>query len=146
MTLALLSLVQWLSPSFPTGGFAYSHGLEAAMVAGDVTDAATLQDWVAGVLRYGAGRTAAVLLARGLDEGADLDVLSDLARALAGSAERLRETVDQGAAFAATMGALAGADDPARPLPLAVAQAARGLGMPAVQVCLEACTCSSNAM
>lgn len=135
MTLALLSLVQWLSPAFPTGGFAYSHGLETAMVAGDVTDADTLRDWVAGVLRHGAGRTDAILLARGMDVGADLDALSDLARALAGSAERLRETMDQGAAFAGTTGALTGQDWTVRPLPLAVAQAARGLGLSATQVC-----------
>ena len=29
-----LSLIQWLSPAFPTGGFAYSHGLEQAMTDG----------------------------------------------------------------------------------------------------------------
>lgn len=132
---AFLSLVQWLSPAFPTGAFAYSHGLEAAMAGGGVTDAMTLRDWVAGVLRHGAGRTDAILLARGMDPDADLDALADLARALAGSAERLRETVEQGAAFAATTGALAGDEHPARPLPLAVAQAARGLGLPAPQVC-----------
>lgn len=132
---ALLSLVQWLSPSFPTGSFAYSHGLETAMAAGDVTCAATLRDWVAGVLRHGAGRTDSILLARGMEADADLDALSDLARALAGSAERLRETMDQGAAFAATAGALAGTERTARPLPLAVAEAARRLGLPGTQVC-----------
>ena len=36
---ALLSLVQWLSPAFPTGAFAYSHGLEQAVSVGDVADA-----------------------------------------------------------------------------------------------------------
>ena len=127
---ALLTLIQWLSPAFPTGGYAYSHGLEWAMAAGEVTDAASLQSWISDVLRYGAGRSDAILLARGLDPDANLEALSDLARALAGSAERLRETVEQGAAFALTTGALTGHALPPRPLPLAIAQAARSLTLP----------------
>lgn len=127
---ALLTLIQWLSPAFPIGSYAYSHGLEWAMAAGEVTDAASLQSWISDILRYGAGRSDAILLARGLDPDADLEALSDLARALASSAERLRETVEQGAAFALTTGALAGRALPPRPLPLAVAQAARSLTLP----------------
>jgi len=127
---SLLTLIQWLSPAFPIGSYAYSHGLEWAMAAGEVTDAASLQSWINGILRYGAGRSDAILLARGLDPDADLEALGDLARALASSAERLRETVEQGAAFALTTGALAERPLPPRPLPLAVAQAARSLTLP----------------
>ena len=29
-----LTLVQWLSPAFPTGAYAYSHGLEAVISEG----------------------------------------------------------------------------------------------------------------
>lgn len=130
----LLSLIQWLSPAFPTGAFAYSHGLEVAMAGGEVRDGQGLRDWLGDVLERGSGWTDAVLLARGLQPEADLDALSDLARALAASAERLRETEDQGAAFAATTAALTGQDWPARPLPLAVAQAARVLHLPVSQV------------
>ena len=43
MTGAHLPLLVWLSPAFPVGAFAYSHGLEWAHEAGDVTDAASLQ-------------------------------------------------------------------------------------------------------
>ena len=32
----LLTLVQWLSPAFPVGGFAYSHGLEWVISEGQV--------------------------------------------------------------------------------------------------------------
>ena len=46
----LLTLTQWLSPAFPVGGFAYSHGLEAAIAAGEITNAAALQNWVATIL------------------------------------------------------------------------------------------------
>jgi urease accessory protein len=131
---SILSLVQWLSPAFPTGAFAYSHGLEVAMALGEVRDAHDLSLLLRDVLEHGSGWTDAVLLARGLLPDADLDALSDIARALAPSAERLRETVDQGAAFALTTAALTGQDHPARPLPVAVAQAARALRLPRGQI------------
>ncbi|HEY8290134.1 MAG TPA: urease accessory protein UreF, partial [Acetobacteraceae bacterium] len=41
----MLRLLAWLSPAFPTGAFAYSHGLEWAVEAGDVTDGETLHEW-----------------------------------------------------------------------------------------------------
>ena len=37
----------WLSPSYPVGAFSYSSGIEWAVEAGDIRDAATLQDWLA---------------------------------------------------------------------------------------------------
>ena len=43
---ALLRLLTWLSPAFPTGGFAYSQGLEWAVEAGDVTDRDSLREWL----------------------------------------------------------------------------------------------------
>ena len=130
MTQRLLRLVQWLSPAFPTGGFAYSHGLEWVIDAGEVTSAGTLKDWLTQILQGGAGRQDAILLAHALDPGADLDTLCDLARALAPSAERLSETCEQGAAFARATTALLGLDLAARPLPVAVGQAARHLHLP----------------
>ena len=38
-----LALFLWLSPAFPVGAFAYSHGLEWAVEAGDIVDALLLQ-------------------------------------------------------------------------------------------------------
>lgn len=130
----LLSLVQWLSPAFPTGGFAYSHGLEWVISTGEVRDGATLERWLGDLLRFGTGRTEAILLAQALAAEADLDALTEIARTLAPSAERLRETEDQGAGFAATTAALTGVNFPPRPLPIAVGQAARPLGLPVAQV------------
>lgn len=130
---ALLSLVQWLSPAFPTGGFAYSHGLEQAVAAGDVRMAEDLADWLSDILALGAGWNDAVLIACAL-RGEDIGDLADTARALAGSAERLRETEEQGAAFARARAAMTGGGDPALPLPLAVARAAADLGLPDMQV------------
>ena len=126
---AHLSLMQWLSPGFPTGAFAYSHGLEQAIATGDVTDAGSFAHWLEDVLTHGAGWSDAVLLARGL-RGADLGALDDLARALAGSAERLHETVEQGAAFARAQEGLRGGAVSARALPVSVAEAARVLPLP----------------
>ena len=70
----LLTLAQWLSPAFPLGSFAYSQGLETAMVEGHVRDAETLRIWLDDILTHGAGQTDAILLtqARQAEEGLDL--------------------------------------------------------------------------
>lgn len=133
-SIGLLSLVQWLSPAFPTGGFAYSHGLEVGIAGGQVTTAAQVQAWLTQILRFGAGRQDAILLAHALRPGADLDALATLARALAPSAERLSETLQQGAAFARATAALTGQDHAPRPLPIAVGQAAGVLNLAPEQV------------
>ncbi|TQS73193.1 urease accessory protein UreF [Rhodobacteraceae bacterium] len=127
----LLSLVQWLSPAFPTGAYAYSHGLEQAIAAGDVTNEADLAQVLGDILAHGAGWSEAILLARGL-AGGDLAVLDATARALCASAERLRETTEQGCAFQRARAQMTGATegDPLT-LPVAVAQAARALDLDA---------------
>jgi urease accessory protein len=130
----LLTLMQYLSPAFPTGAFAYSHGIEWEVSTGNLRSAAEVQDWLRGVLTYGTGWQDAVLLSLSLRPEADLDALSDLARALQSSAGRMTETMDQGAAFARTVAAMTGRDRPARPLPVAVAEAAAPLGLPAETV------------
>jgi urease accessory protein len=124
---ALLSLVQWLSPAFPTGAYAYSHGLEHAVTAGDITDADDFSDWLGAVLDHGTGWNDAVLLACGLREGAEMGALAATARALAGSAERLRETVEQGTAFATARAQMTGEAPKPEPLPIAFARAAAPL-------------------
>jgi len=58
-----LPLMVWLSPAFPVGAFAYSHGLEWAHEAGDLTDAASLQDWLGSLLAFGSARNDAILFA-----------------------------------------------------------------------------------
>lgn len=131
---ALLSLVQWLSPAFPTGAFAYSHGLEQAVALGEVINAESFGDWLAAILEHGTGWNDAVLLACALRAGADFAALDQTARALSGSAERLRETTEQGAAFAMARGQMGQADAAAEALPVAVGRAARGFDLPAQTV------------
>lgn len=129
---AQMALVQWLSPAFPVGGFAYSHGLEAAIAAGTVADAPALETWLANLLAFGAGWQDGVLLAHALrGEAAEADAL---ARALQPCAERLQEARDQGAAFARTVAGITGRDMPARLLPVAVGEAAATLNLPAGDV------------
>lgn len=133
-TPGLLTLVQWLSPAFPTGGFAYSHGLEWMVAEGGLTGADALRDWLADVLAFGTGRQDAILLSLALRPGADAAALDALACALCPSAERLAETLDQGTAFARTVAALTGRHLPPRALPVAVGEAAAPLGLAPEQV------------
>lgn len=131
---ALLTLVQWLSPAFPTGAFAYSHGLERVIAAGDVTDAANFEEWLRNILHHGAGWQDAILLTQALDADADHQTLDALARALAPCAERLQESAEQGAALARMVSGLTGRALPPRMLPIALGEAAGPLGLSPAQV------------
>ncbi|WP_116082736.1 urease accessory protein UreF [Tropicimonas sp. IMCC34011] len=131
---ARLSLVQWLSPAFPIGAFAYSSGLETAVAEGAVGSAAELELWLDGVLRFGSGRQDAALLCAAMAPDADLAGLSALARALAPSAERLKETEEQGDAFARTVTGATGVECIPAPLPVALGAAAAQLGADAQEV------------
>ena len=95
-------LLTWLSPAFPTGGYAYSHGLEWAVETSDARDEATTAAWLADVMQHGAGRTDAILL-RHAHRAGTVDALAavqDLAAASQPCAERRAETLAQGTAFA----------------------------------------------
>ena len=98
----LAKLLTWLSPAFPVGGFAYSHGLEWAVASGDIHDEASLRPWIEDVLAHGAGRTDAILLrhAHRAESPAALDAIAELAAAAQPCRERRTETLGQGAAFA----------------------------------------------
>jgi urease accessory protein len=98
--LLLLRLLTWLSPAFPTGGFAYSHGLEWSVAAGEVGDEAGLRDRIADLLLYGAGRSDATLLRHAHAAPPDeLAALCALGAALGFGHERRLETLAQGEAF-----------------------------------------------
>jgi urease accessory protein len=127
---ALLTLTQWLSPAFPVGAFAYSHGLERAIAVGDVACAGSLRGWIGALCAHGSARCDAILLAHALRPDADHAALSDLSLALAAGAERERETLEQGAAFVATVNALTGTALPTLAYPVAIGAAARRLGLP----------------
>ena len=120
---ATMRLLAWLSPAFPTGGFAYSHGLEWAVEAQEVTDGETLRAWLADVIGHGSGRSDTILLRQAHRAAGDADALRDLAAlalATAPARERRDEALAQGRAF---MIAAAGWGTPAWPedTPFAVA-------------------------
>jgi len=135
----------WFSPAMPTGAFSHGHGIESAIADGDIHDAQSLQRWLAGVLARGAGRNDAILTAaawrsvtgspaggREADTGErtsapTLTDIDDLARALCAGAERSRETLSQGRAFA---DAVAAWQPPTRASP--APSALRQLSLPVV--------------
>ena len=101
---ALYRLMTWLSPAFPVGAFSYSSGIEWAVEAGDVTDAASLRDWLAAMLSEGSGFCDAVFLAQAhraasTQDEASLCEIAELAAAFVPSRERQLETSTQGRAF-----------------------------------------------
>nr|WP_239986038.1 urease accessory UreF family protein [Paracoccus sp. SY] len=125
---ARLHLAQVLSPAFPVGGFAWSQGLEWAMDGGLVTRA-TLAQWLADWMDFGAGWTDAVMVALSL-RAADHAALDDLARAACPTSQRLAETVEQGTAFAANIAALTGRQQPPAALPVAFGRACAAMPLP----------------
>jgi len=96
---SLLRLLTWLSPAFPTGGFAYSHGLEWSVEVGDIATEAALIGWVRDTLAHGALWSDAILL-RHAHRGEDAGALAALGVALSPASERRLESNAQGAAFA----------------------------------------------
>jgi len=98
----LYRLMAWLSPAFPVGAFSYSSGIEWAVEAGDICDAATLRDWLAVMMNDGAGFCDGVLLAhayRATRAAEDLRAVAELAAAFVPTRERFLETTAQGNAF-----------------------------------------------
>lgn len=144
---ALYRLMTWLSPAFPVGAFSYSSGLEWAVEAGDITDVATLTDWLSAMLTGGSGFCDGVLLARAFDaaiagDDAALRDIAELACAFVTSRERHLETTAQGRAFldiaakawdcdglAQSIAALGG--DTAYPVAVGIVAAAHGVPLAA---------------
>jgi urease accessory protein len=156
---ALYRLMAWLSPAYPIGGFSYSSGIEWAVEAGDITDKAALERWLAVMIADGSGFCDAVFLAhafRAVAAGDDVALrqVAELAAAFASSKERHLETTAQGRAFLDTTRAawptpaldrLLALWDGAVALPVAVGVACAGHGIelaPALHAYLHALAAS----
>lgn len=140
---ALYRLMAWLSPAYPVGAFSYSSGIEWAVERGDITNAATLQGWLAVMLGEGGGFCDAVLFAHAYraiaaQDAAALRAVAELAAAFVPSKERFLETTAQGRAFLDAIRAawpcpaatrLDAAWDGAVALPVAVGVACAGHGI-----------------
>jgi len=138
---ALYRLMSWLSPGFPVGAFAYSHGLETAVESGRVRDAGTLTEWVKTVLLDGTGRTDGVLFREAWQRARDADAagleeIAGLGHAFQPGAEIALESRAQGAAFLAAAraswpapGLSALERETAYPVAVALACAAHGIAL-----------------
>ena len=125
----LLLLLNWMSPAFPTGAFAYSHGLEWAIDQRAVTTGAELKNWIADLLTRGSGWNDSVLFARCWED--DAGELNALSLALATSRERHLETSQIGRAFRIAAGVFAAPvlDDEEIAYPIAAGTACAAMGI-----------------
>ena len=107
-TADLLRLQAWLSPTFPIGGFSYSHGVEEAVALGDVDGPESLFGWIEAAVSQGAGRVDGMLLVaawRAADVGdyKRLQQVVEIGAAMRGTAELALESKAQGEAFLGTI-------------------------------------------
>jgi urease accessory protein len=94
----LLLLLNWMSPAFPIGSFAYSHGLETAIVENEITKQSEVETWIADLMTQGSGWNDAVLFGQCWSK--DSEDLNVLALSMASSSERYLETTQLGRSFA----------------------------------------------
>ncbi|MGZ2258821.1 urease accessory protein UreF [Roseobacter sp. A03A-229] len=128
---AILTLTQWLSPAFPVGAFAYSHGLETAIAAGEIKTIDQLEEWLRDLITHGSGQADIIILSVAYHAtAAEFSEIDQTARAFAASAERLLETEQQGDAFTRTVDAVWGTELGSLTYPVAVARAARAQAIP----------------
>ena len=120
----LITVMQWLSPAFPIGGFAYSHGLEWAINKGHVSNREELKKWIIDLLEYGSLKNDAILIKLVL-KGSDPKEINEIAMALCPANERLSETQLQGSAFCKIMREVWSLEIDDLTLPIALALAAK---------------------
>jgi urease accessory protein len=99
--LALARLLQLASPALPVGAYSYSQGLEAAVKAGLVRDAASAEAWIGDVLAYAVARLEAPVWWRlysawAAGQTGRVEHWNDLFRCTRESAELRAETLQMG--------------------------------------------------
>ena len=94
--MSLARLLQLASPTLPVGAYSYSQGLEAAIEAGVVSDAASAQRWIADVLAFSIATMDAPLLFILLNDESRQEELNLLYLASRESAELRAETLQMG--------------------------------------------------
>ena len=122
-----LTVLQWLSPAFPIGSFAYSHGLEWAIDSEYVKDSKALYHWVKDLLNFGSARSDAFLISLSFqaESAEEIAKLDQLALALAASEERRHESLLQGHAFSRTIRTVWGHDIDDLCYPIALGRASK---------------------
>lgn len=102
--MSLARLLQLASPTLPVGAYSYSQGLEAAIEAGYVKDAATAREWIADVLELSVARMEAPVLRAQI--AAPTQERNDFFVATRETAELRAETLQMGQALAKLLGEL----------------------------------------
>ena len=102
--MSLARLLQLASPALPVGAYSYSQGLEAAVDAGIVSDAASAQRWIGDVLELAVARMELPLLRRQLEEPSQ--ALNDFFLATRETAELRAETLQMGRSLAVLLAEL----------------------------------------
>jgi urease accessory protein len=100
----LYRLLTWLSPAFPVGGYAYSHGIERAVEELLIADQESLRRWISAIVLNGAGRIdagffCAAWQAATDDDEAALLRAAEWADAMRATCETALESAAQGQAF-----------------------------------------------
>lgn len=126
-------LLQLASPTLPVGAYSYSGGLEAAIEAGIVTDAASAQRWIGDVLEHSVMKMEAPLLLKMIEQPSA--EWNETFLASRETAELRAETVQMGYSLNRLLPELGVEpcphDEPS--FPAAYAQAVRAWGIPARQ-------------
>jgi urease accessory protein len=87
-------LLQLASPALPVGAYSYSGGLEAAIEAGVVKDAASAQQWIGDVLEFAVARMEAPVFLRMM--AGEIQSWNELFLASRETAELRAETLQMG--------------------------------------------------
>ena len=127
-TEALSRLLQLASPALPVGAYSYSGGLEAAVEAGVVRDAASAERWIGDVLAHSVAVMEAPVLLRlvgAFNTGAPAQEWNDRFLASRETAELRAETVQMGFSLQRLLADLGlgetGVEEPAFPTAFALA-------------------------
>jgi urease accessory protein len=97
---SLARLLQLASPALPVGAYSYSSGLEAAVEAGIVKDAASAERWIGDVLDHAMARMEAPVLWRMMRDPARMKEWNEFFLASRETAELRAETVQMGYSLA----------------------------------------------
>ena len=119
METRLVRLLQLVSPTLPVGAYSYSQGLESAVEAGVVRDAAGARRWIGDLLEYSIARMEAPTLVRLIESwsaGDDAAAARWNALFLASrdTAELRAETLQMGYSLRKLLMELEGTDEEAR--------------------------------
>jgi urease accessory protein len=133
--MSLARLLQLASPALPVGAYSYSGGLEAAMEAGVVSDAASAERWIGDVLQHSVGTFDAPLLLQLISSPGREKELNELYIASRETAELRAETLQMGYSLCRLLRELGvpGVPEGEVGFPTAFAVAARSWGIDARQ-------------